>query len=182
VTASERATLYGIVVYSQRRINYGCINPAEAREIFIRDALVAGDYDTRAPFFAHNHKLIKEIENLEHKSRRLDVLVDDQLIAAFYDKQIPPTSSTAPASRSGTRTLARQPEAAVPEPRRADAPRGGRRHHRAVPEDDERHRHRDGAELPLRAGQPARRRDLTVPLFALNQIPRERPAGWCRAC
>jgi ATP-dependent helicase HrpA len=64
-------------------------NPAEAREIFIRDALVGGDYETRAPFFAHNHKLIKEIENLEHKSRRLDVLVDDQLIAAFYDKLIP---------------------------------------------------------------------------------------------
>jgi ATP-dependent helicase HrpA len=89
VTASERATLYGIVVYSQRRINYGQFNPFEAREIFIREALVGGDYDTRAPFFAHNHKLIKEIENLEHKSRRLDVLVDDQLIIAFYDKLIP---------------------------------------------------------------------------------------------
>jgi ATP-dependent helicase HrpA len=89
VTASERATLYGLVVYSQRRINYGLFNPAEAREIFIRDALVGGDYDTRAPFFAHNHKLVKEIENLEHKSRRQDVLVDDELIAAFYDKLIP---------------------------------------------------------------------------------------------
>ncbi|MTW02915.1 ATP-dependent RNA helicase HrpA, partial [Pseudoduganella ginsengisoli] len=89
VTASERATLYGLVVYSQRRINYGAHNPAEAREIFIRDALVGGDFDTRAPFFAHNHRLIKEIENLEHKSRRIDVLVDDELIAAFYDKLIP---------------------------------------------------------------------------------------------
>ncbi|MCE3262886.1 MAG: ATP-dependent helicase [Pseudoduganella sp.] len=89
VTASERATLYGIVVYSQRRINYGAKNPAEAREIFIRDALVGGDYDTRAPFFAHNHKLVREIENLEHKSRRQDVLVDEQLIEAFYDGQIP---------------------------------------------------------------------------------------------
>jgi ATP-dependent helicase HrpA len=89
VTASERATLYGLVVYAQRRINYGQFNPAEAREIFIRDALVGGDYDTRAPFFAHNHKLVKEIENLEHKSRRQDVLVDDELIAAFYDKLIP---------------------------------------------------------------------------------------------
>ncbi|MFL9922860.1 ATP-dependent RNA helicase HrpA [Herbaspirillum lusitanum] len=89
VSASERATLYGLVVYSQRRINFGLINPREAREIFIRDALVGGDYDTRAPFFAHNQKLIREIENLEHKSRRLDVLVDDDLIAAFYDKLIP---------------------------------------------------------------------------------------------
>ncbi|WP_374584267.1 ATP-dependent RNA helicase HrpA [Pseudoduganella sp.] len=89
VTASERATLYGLVVYSQRRINYGQKNPVEAREIFIRDALVGGDYDTRAPFFAHNHKLVREIENLEHKSRRQDVLVDEQLIEAFYDKEIP---------------------------------------------------------------------------------------------
>ncbi len=89
MAASERATLYGLVVYSQRRINYGAINPVEAREIFIRDALVGGDFDTRAPFFAHNQKLVREIENLEHKSRRLDVLVDDELIAAFYDELMP---------------------------------------------------------------------------------------------
>ncbi|AXA94446.1 ATP-dependent RNA helicase HrpA [Massilia sp. YMA4] len=89
VTAAEKATLYGLTVYSQRRINYALHNPAEAREIFIRDALVAGDYDTRAPFFIHNHKLVKEIETLEHKSRRQDVLVDEQLIEAFYDKLIP---------------------------------------------------------------------------------------------
>ena len=89
VSAFERATLYGLVVYSQRRINYGLINPKEAREIFIRGALVAGEFDTRAPFLAHNQKLVREIENLEHKSRRLDVLVDEELIAAFYDKLIP---------------------------------------------------------------------------------------------
>jgi ATP-dependent helicase HrpA len=89
VSASERATLYGLVVYSQRRINFGQIDPQQAREIFIRDALVGGEFDTRAPFFAHNQKLVREIENLEHKSRRLDVLVDDELIAAFYDKQLP---------------------------------------------------------------------------------------------
>jgi ATP-dependent helicase HrpA len=89
VSAYERATLYGLVVYSQRRISYGAINPTEAREIFIRDALVGGEFETRAPFFAHNQKLIREIENLEHKSRRLDVLVDEHLIAAFYDKLIP---------------------------------------------------------------------------------------------
>ncbi|MBC7488934.1 MAG: ATP-dependent RNA helicase HrpA [Glaciimonas sp.] len=91
VSASEWATLYGLVVYSQRRINFGLINPAEAREIFIQDALVSGEYDTRSPFFAHNQKLIREIENLEHKSRRLDVLVEEELIAAFYDKLIPNT-------------------------------------------------------------------------------------------
>ena len=89
VSAYERATLYGLVVYSQRRTDYGKIQPAEAREIFIRSALVQGEFETRAPFFAHNQKLIREIENLEHKSRRLDVLVDEELIAAFYDKLLP---------------------------------------------------------------------------------------------
>jgi ATP-dependent helicase HrpA len=89
VSAYERATLYGLVVYSQRRTDYGKIQPAEAREIFIRSALVLGDFETRAPFFTHNQKLIREIENLEHKSRRLDVLVDEELIAAFYDKLLP---------------------------------------------------------------------------------------------
>ena len=89
VSAYERATLYGLVVYSQRRTDYGKIQPAEAREIFIRSALVQGDFETRAPFFAHNQKLIREIENLEHKSRRLDVLVDEELIAGFYDKLLP---------------------------------------------------------------------------------------------
>jgi len=90
VSAYERATLYGLVVYSQRRVDYARFNPEHAREIFIRDALVGGDFETRAPFFSHNQKLISEIEKLEHKSRRIDVLVDDELIAAFYDKLLPP--------------------------------------------------------------------------------------------
>ncbi|MBR7793672.1 ATP-dependent RNA helicase HrpA [Undibacterium sp. FT147W] len=89
VSAFERATLYGLVVYSQRRIQYGLYHPVEAREIFIREALVEGEFETRAPFFVHNQKLVREIENLEHKSRRLDVLVDAELIVAFYDKLIP---------------------------------------------------------------------------------------------
>lgn len=89
VSAFERATLYGLVVYSQRRIQYGLTHPEEAREIFIRDALVGGELDTRMPFYAYNQQLVREIENLEHKSRRLDVLVDDELIVAFYDKLIP---------------------------------------------------------------------------------------------
>ncbi|WP_187138733.1 ATP-dependent RNA helicase HrpA [Oxalobacter paraformigenes] len=91
VSAYERATLYGLVVYSQRRVHYGQINPKEAREIFIREALVNGDFDTKAPFFAHNRQRMREIENLEHKSRRTDVLIDESLIAAFYDKHLPDT-------------------------------------------------------------------------------------------
>ncbi|PZX32153.1 ATP-dependent helicase [Cupriavidus phytorum] len=89
VLALERATLYGLVVYQHRRVHYGPMNPREARELFIRRALVEGEFDTRLAFYAHNQRLVREIENLEHKSRRQDVLVDDELIYAFYDRAIP---------------------------------------------------------------------------------------------
>ncbi|MGD7508324.1 ATP-dependent RNA helicase HrpA, partial [Ralstonia pseudosolanacearum] len=89
VMAFERGTLYGLPVYQQRRVHFGPMQPREARELFIRRALVDGEFETRLPFFAHNQRLVREIENLEHKSRRQDVLVDDELIHAFYDSQIP---------------------------------------------------------------------------------------------
>ncbi|MBX3608123.1 MAG: ATP-dependent RNA helicase HrpA [Piscinibacter sp.] len=89
VVALERATLYGIVVYSNRRVNFGNVDPAAAREIFIREALVNGEWESRLPFLAANRKLIAQVEELEHKSRRQDVLVDDELIFAFYDQQLP---------------------------------------------------------------------------------------------
>ncbi|MDQ2928776.1 MAG: ATP-dependent RNA helicase HrpA, partial [Pseudomonadota bacterium] len=89
VVALERATLYGLVIYMNRRVDYGTIDAAAAREIFIRQALVAGEWETKLPFVAANRKLIAEVEELEHKSRRQDVLVDDELIVAFYDQQVP---------------------------------------------------------------------------------------------
>ncbi len=89
VVALERATLYGIVIYSNRRVNFGNVDPVAAREIFIREALVAGEWDSPLPFLAANRKLIAQVEELEHKSRRQDVLVDDELIHAFYDQQLP---------------------------------------------------------------------------------------------
>ncbi|MCC6608576.1 MAG: ATP-dependent RNA helicase HrpA [Burkholderiales bacterium] len=89
VVALERATLYGLPVYVNRRVHYAPFDPQGAREIFIREALVAGEYESRAPFFLHNRRLVREIEALEHKSRRPDVLVDDALIFAFYDSAIP---------------------------------------------------------------------------------------------
>jgi ATP-dependent helicase HrpA len=89
VVAQERATLYGLPVYVNRRVQYGRIDPVESRKIFIRQALVVGDWESRAPFFAHNRRLVREIEALEHKSRRPDVLVDDELIYAFYDSLVP---------------------------------------------------------------------------------------------
>jgi ATP-dependent helicase HrpA len=90
VVALERATLYGLVVYNNKRINFGLIDVKAAREIFIREALVGEEWETRLPFLAANRKLIAQVEQLEHKSRRQDVLVDDELIHAFYDAQIPP--------------------------------------------------------------------------------------------
>ena len=90
VIALERATLYGIVVYNNRRINFGKVDPHAAREVFIREALVGGNWETKLPFLAANQKLIAKVEELEHKSRRQDVLVDDELIYAFYDQQLPP--------------------------------------------------------------------------------------------
>jgi ATP-dependent helicase HrpA len=89
VVANERATLYGLAIYSGRRVHYGRINPDHARELFIREALVPGEIDTRLSFVAHNRRLIAEIEKLEHRSRRPDILVDDSLIFAFYDRLIP---------------------------------------------------------------------------------------------
>ncbi|MGA8051022.1 MAG: ATP-dependent RNA helicase HrpA [Burkholderiales bacterium] len=89
VVALERGTLYGLPVYVNRRIHYGPLEPELAREIFIRSALVEGDFDTRAPFFEHNRRLLRDIEKLEHKSRRPDILVDDGLIYAFYDARLP---------------------------------------------------------------------------------------------
>ena len=89
VIALERATLYGIVIYNNRRVNFGNVDAAAAREIFIREALVNGEWETRLPFLAHNEKLIRQVEELEHKSRRQDVLVDDELIYAYYDQQLP---------------------------------------------------------------------------------------------
>ncbi|GKS98115.1 ATP-dependent RNA helicase HrpA [Acidovorax sp. SUPP3434] len=89
VNALERATLYGIVIYNNRRVNFGKVDPYAARDIFIREALIGGQWETRLPFLAANHKLIAKVEELEHKSRRQDVLVDDELIYAFYDQQLP---------------------------------------------------------------------------------------------
>ena len=89
VIASERVTLYGLTVLPRRPVSYGRIAPEEAREIFIRSALVAQECDLKADFFVHNKKLIKEITELEHKSRKQDVLVDDETLFAFYHERLP---------------------------------------------------------------------------------------------
>ena len=90
VVAHERGMLYGLTIYAQRRVNYGPRDPALARETMIRAALVEGDWDGKLPFFVHNRKLIAEIEKLEHKIRRPDLLIDDRYLFDFYDAKIPP--------------------------------------------------------------------------------------------
>ncbi|MES1983198.1 MAG: ATP-dependent RNA helicase HrpA [Pseudomonadota bacterium] len=89
VAAWERSTLFGLIVNPKKRVHYGPMNVAESHAVFIRQALVAGEFNTHAPFFAHNRKLIADIEALEHKTRRPDVLVDDELIFSFYSSRIP---------------------------------------------------------------------------------------------
>ena len=89
VNAWERVALYGLTIIPKRRVHYGPINPTESREIFIREALANGDFDTKAAFFAANERLIAEVEELEHKARRQDVLVDEHQLFAFYDNKIP---------------------------------------------------------------------------------------------
>ena len=89
VVALERGTLYGLPLYANRRVHFGPLDPELARGIFLRTALVEGEYETRAPFFAHNRRLATDIERLEHKSRRPDILVDDDLIFAYYASRVP---------------------------------------------------------------------------------------------
>ena len=88
VVASERVTLFGLTLIARRPVNYGRIAPEEAREIFIRGALVAMEYVSNAPFFQRNQQLIREVEQLEHKARRQDVLVDEEALFAFYAERI----------------------------------------------------------------------------------------------
>lgn len=89
VNAWERVSLYGLTIIPKRRVHYGPLNPVESREIFIREALANGEFDTRAPFFMANERLIAEVEELEHKARRQDVLVDEHQLFSFYDAKIP---------------------------------------------------------------------------------------------
>ncbi len=85
----ERISLYGLVIVPRRRINYGSIAPDVAREIFIREALIAGRYQTHAKFFSHNHALIAKLNKLEEKARRRDILVSDEVLYEFYSTRIP---------------------------------------------------------------------------------------------
>ena len=185
VTALERATLYGLVVYSGRRVNFGKVDPHAAREIFIREALVGEQWETKLPFLAANQKLIARVEELEHKSRRQDVLVDDELIYAFYDQHLPPDVCSGASFEAWYRDEIRKREAAAPAGQPA-APL-------LVLTREELMRHEaagittDAFPRTLRLGgvdcvasylhEPGDAKDgltVTVPLFVLNQVNEDR--------
>jgi len=87
--AYERVTLYGIPLVTQRRVDFGRIDPELSRELFIRHALVQGEWQTRHDFFARNRELLEDVADLEHRARRRDILVDDEVLFEFYDRRIP---------------------------------------------------------------------------------------------
>ncbi|MFE3329727.1 ATP-dependent RNA helicase HrpA [Streptomyces sp. NPDC059176] len=89
VMAYEKVTLYGVPIIADRKVNYGRIDPEASRELFIRHALVEGDWRTHHKFFAANRKLLTEVEELEHRARRRDILVDDETLFDFYDQRVP---------------------------------------------------------------------------------------------
>jgi ATP-dependent RNA helicase HrpA len=171
VVALERGVLYGLPVYINRRVNYGPLDPERAREIFIRQALVEGDFETRASFFQHNRRLVAQIETLEHKSRRPDVLVDDELIFAFYDSLVPPEVHDGAAFDAWRRQAeAREPKCLFL--KRADLMR-----HEAAGITTAQFPHQievAGRAFPLEyLHDPGGQRDgvtMTVPLIALNQL------------
>ncbi len=179
VVAMERATLYGIVVYNNRKVNFGTVDPVAAREIFIREALVQGDWETRLPFLAHNLKLIEQVQDLEHKARRQDVLVDDELIHAFYEQQVPRDVCSGPQLERWYREASRKlaPDA----PRLLHLTREELMRHEAAGITTE------AFPRTLRVGgidctatylhEPGDHKDgvtVTVPLFALNQVSEDR--------
>ena len=178
VVAYERVTLYGLTIVAKRRVVYGPINAQEAREIFIRSALVADEYETRAPFFEHNRRLIREVQELEHKARRRDVLVDEEAIYAFYDAIVPQ------AIYSGASFEKWRREAEAAEPRLLFLTREYLMRHAAsditelqFPETI----HAADADLRLRyrfdPGHPLDGVTVTVPLHLLNKLE-DTPFDW----
>ncbi|MCF8161146.1 MAG: ATP-dependent RNA helicase HrpA [Polaromonas sp.] len=191
VNALERATLYGIVVYSGRRVNYGRVDLVGAREIFIREALVNGQWDCKWPFLQANQKLIGQVEDLEHKARRQDVLIDDELIYAFYDQQLPADVCSGYSFDAWYRDACKKPEYLMPMPVRGAAPTGNSKLLLLTREELMRH---EAAGITtqsfpktVRLGgvdcaatylhEPGDAKDgltVTVPLFVLNQVNEER--------
>ncbi|WP_241277408.1 ATP-dependent RNA helicase HrpA [Burkholderia cenocepacia] len=181
VSAFERATLYGLPIYHRRRVAFGKQDLARARELFIRGALVEGEFDTKLPFFAHNRKLLADIEQLEHKSRRQDVLVDDELIYAYYDHAIPEGIHTGAAFERWYRDEVKKGGQAEDKQRLLYLSRDDLMRHEAAGVTTDLFPKRAtmaGVEMALtyhfEPGTPRDGVTLAVPLFALNQVDARR--------
>jgi len=171
VIALERGSLYGLPLYAGRRVPYGPLDARAAREIFIREALVHGELETRAPFLAHNRRLVAEVERLEHKSRRPDILVDEELIHAFYAERLPETLYSAAAFEQWRVRAEREDK------RRLFLSREELMRHEAAGITTENFPHELGLgpnrftlEYHFEPGSPRDGVTMTVPLALLNQV------------
>lgn len=178
VVAFERGTLYGLTIYQQRRVSFAPHDPKLARELFIRQALVEGEWDGCAEFYAHNARLVREIQDLEHKTRRPDVLVDDELMFAFYDERIPADVVSTPTLLKWLKATSRDDPKALfmsrDELMRHDASGVTNRYFPKTME-------MAGISMALNyhfePGSPRDGLTLAVPLYALNQLDAVR-AEW----
>ncbi|MEX3605906.1 MAG: ATP-dependent RNA helicase HrpA [Burkholderia sp.] len=184
VSAYERGTLYGLIIYNRRRVAFGRQDPRRARELFIRGALVDGEFDTKLAFFAHNRKLLADIEQLEHKSRRQDVLVDDELIYCFYDQAIPEGINTGAAFERWYRDEVEKSGQSEDKLRLLYLSRDDLMRHEAAGVTTDLFPKRltmTGVEMGLsyhfEPGSPRDGVTLQVPLYALNQVDARR-AEW----
>jgi ATP-dependent helicase HrpA len=175
VAAYGSASLFGLLLVPRRRVNFGPIDPVKSREIFIRFALVEQTIRTRAPFFRHNRQLRDYVEHLEHKSRRRDMLVDQESIYAFYDARIPTgIYSTASFERWLRQATRQQPNLLHMDINDLLQEGPNEDLHQAFPD----HLSIEGSELPLSYHfEPGSNRDgvnLMVPLSLFNQVSAER--------
>ncbi|MEV6710041.1 ATP-dependent RNA helicase HrpA, partial [Micromonospora wenchangensis] len=174
VMAYEKVTLYGVPLVTSRKVNFGRIDPVLSRELFIRHALVEGDWQTHHQFWRDNEKLRTEIEELENRARRRDILVDDESIFAFYDQRIPADVVSGRHFDAWWKTARRQQPDLLTFTREllVNAGRGG------VDEADFPDEWRaDGVTLPLTyTFDPTAPTDgvtVDIPLPLLNQVPAE---------
>ena len=178
VVGAERVALYGLTLVARRRVSFSAVDPVTAREVFLREALVAGELITKASFFGHNRKLVEDIAELEHKARRQDVLVDDESIYAFYAARIPVDVCSAASFERWRRDAERG------QPRLLFMTREELMRHGASAVTQELYPEQlemAGVRLPLKyrfaPGHPLDGLTLTVPLALLNQVD-PAPLSW----
>ena len=175
VVVSEKATLYGLTIYQDRRVALAPIDPVLARELFIRQALVEEEWTEKTEFYTHNTRLIREIEELEHRTRRPDVLVDDELLFAFYNERLPQSVNSSATMKAYLKATPAANQKGTPES--LFMTKSHLMRHEAVEAANNffpKKLTMAGIEMPLtyhfEPGNPKDGVTLTVPLYALNQL------------